>query len=266
MPVLLEAVVDEEGGGNGTLINRIRGIKAEQALIAEPTSTAFCCPASVGAHFFKLELVDPSASAIEQQFETANLLESVSPFASLIGRYARLRQKEIDHPLYAAYELIDRPKVSCALCKIKGGNWPSTLPYRIEMEGSVECVPGETLEQMRHDFETYLKKQAEEMGLPAYTIRWFGLRFPPSSIDPDHPWVRRIVQAARPIVAKDPSFPDGPIVVGGGGSDLRLFNQYGIPAVLYGPGGDNAHGVDEYVEADQLADFCLILANLLSPP
>jgi acetylornithine deacetylase/succinyl-diaminopimelate desuccinylase-like protein len=58
-------------------------------------------------------------------------------------------------------------------------------------------------------------------------------------------------------------FADGPIVVGGGGSDLRLFHEYGIPAVLYGPGGDNAHGVDEYVEIDQLTDFCLILANLL---
>jgi acetylornithine deacetylase len=262
--VLLEAVVDEEGGGNGTLINRIAGIKAERALIAEPTSTSCCCPAGVGAHFFKLELVDPSAKAIEQQFDAVNLLEHVSAFAKLVGQYARRRQGEIDHPLYAAYELIDRPKVSCAVCKVKGGDWPSTLPYKIEMEGSVECVPGETLEQMRLEFETYLSERAREMNLPEFSLSWFGLRFPPSSIEPDHPWVRTVVEAARPIVSRNPVFADGPIVVGGGGSDLRLFHEYGIPAVLYGPGGEGAHGVDEYVEIEQLIEFCLVLANLLS--
>ncbi len=264
MPVLLEAVVDEESGGNGTLMNRIRGIKAEKALIPEPTSTSCCCPAGVGAHFFELTLTDPNAKAIEQQFETTNLIEYVSEYAKLVQLYAEKRQKEITHPLFEVYELINQPKASSAICKIQGGDWPSTMPAEIKMQGTVECIPGENLAEMRSDFENHLKTKTTEKNLPEYTIRWFGLRFPPSTIDPQHPWVQNVVRAAHPIVSRNPSFKEGPLIAGAGGSDLRLFHEFDIPAVLYGPAGDNSHGTDEYVETRELMDFCLIMTNLLS--
>ena len=47
-----------------------------------------------------------------------------------------LSRFHLDQPFHLNYGSV-RYEPAEADCKIKGGNWPSTLPYRIEMEGSV---------------------------------------------------------------------------------------------------------------------------------
>ena len=53
-------------------------------------------------------------------------------------------------------------------------------------------------------------------------------------------------------------------------TDARfMVNDYGIPAVIFGPGSiDQAHAVDEYVEVEQLVDvskvYAVTIASLLS--
>ncbi len=61
-PVLLLSVVGEETGGLGTLAAIARGVRADAAVITEPTSLELC-PVQAGALSFRLHVRGKSATA-----------------------------------------------------------------------------------------------------------------------------------------------------------------------------------------------------------
>ena len=168
-----------------------------------------------------------------------------------------MREAQADDPLFASH---GATKVPVAICRIQAGAWPSTVPGEAVLEGSIECLPGEQIDEVVATFERYLRECAADPWLAEHPIQFetFGLRFDAAGIPADHEFVEIVSQAAQRATGERPE------VSGGGGSDLRLPVLYAdCPTILFGPGGGPIHSVDEWVSIDQLVatlQICLITA------
>jgi acetylornithine deacetylase len=114
------------------------------------------------------------------------------------------------------------------------------------MEGSLECLPGEDIQQVREAFRAYLLQVAGQDAwlkdhLPQ--IEWFGLWYEAAETPQDSPLISHFSASYQAVVGKVP------VVLGGGGSDLRLPILYADSHTAhFGPNGASIHSTDEYVE------------------
>jgi acetylornithine deacetylase len=254
--VIVESVVDEEAGGNGTLACVLKGYKADAGIFAEPSGLNIVFPASRGAQFFRITVPGKSIG-IEYMYQAANAVEKAIKIYQAVSDFGLMRQVEAKHPLWEAYPP-DVPKVPTAICKVNGGEWPSSLPTKIVMEGSLECLPNEDLNEVKRRFKSYIMKVAQLdpwLAKNKPIVEWFGLWMKPSEIRQDHPIVTQLVQEIKTVGGAEP------LVVGGGGSDQRLLTRCAnTPSVLFGPAGKEAHGVDENIELKEVLNYTKIIA------
>lgn len=253
--VVLQSVCDEEEGGNTTLACLLRGHTADATIFLEPTGTGRLVISSRGAQFFRLS-VEGEEGGTEYRERLANAITHAITLYHAVEDYVLMRESSVAHPLYDDHGT----KAPLAICTIRAGVWPSTVPGDCVMEGTIECLPGEDLEAVKAGFARYLDAvAATDPWLKAHPprLQWFGLYLEPAAIAPDAPIVRAVQNAAEAETGARPP------AVGGGGSDLRLPILYGnSPSVLFGPGGSPVHVSDEWVDLDQVMTSARITARL----
>jgi len=256
----LHFVVDEENGGNGTLAALGRGYTADGFIFLESTGTDTVLVANRGAQFFRISVPGVEAGVMFMQ-ANPNAIEKAMFLFQAVQRYSTQRTSQANHPLYASYPQRNMTKIPLAVCKIQAGSWPSTLPARCVMEGTIECLPGEDIHQVKEEFRSYLLDVARDDSwlkdhLPI--IEWFGLWFEASANDLSNPMITTLVSACKQVTGREPQ------LLGTGGCDLRLplLNQ-GIPSVLFGPGGSPLHVTDEYVDIDSLMESTQVLGRFV---
>ncbi len=253
--LILESVVDEENGGNGTLACVLRGYRADGMIFTEPSGVLAMGIAQRGAQFFRLT-VRGQAGGVERQYQLVNPIGKALAVYRAAEAFSLWRQSSTSHPLYDPYF---KCRIPLSICKISAGEWPSTIPAACVMEGSIECLPGEDIEAVKESFKRYLHALSLDdpwFGEHPVEVEWFGLRLEPAEISPDHPLVRGLAAQVQAQLGQ------APVIAGSGGSDQRLPVLYGgTPALLYGPGGGMIHSVDEYVEFEEVLACLRVLAN-----
>lgn len=252
----MQFVVDEENGGNGTLAAILRGYRSDATIFLEPTSTHYIVISSRGAHFFRI-IVPGVEGGIEYQFTQPNAIDKAFKLFQATQAYALWRAAQANHPLYAH----DPTRIPAAICKIQAGNWPSTFASQCVMEGSIECLPGEDIDQVAAQFEAYLletSRQDDWMSEHPPRIEWFGLRYEAGETASEHPLVRELAESVESVTGSRPA------IVGGGGSDLRLPVLYANSAsVLFGPSGGAIHSTNEYVDVDSVMEVAHIIGKFI---
>lgn len=254
--VVLESVVDEENGGNGTLACVLRGYTGDGMVFSEPSGDFALGIAQRGAQFFRLKITGVEGS-IEGRYDLVNPIGKALQVYHAVEAYSLMREATVSHPLYDPYYKV---KVPLAVCKIHGGEWASTIPSACYLEGSIEALPGEDIERVKAGFKEYIAKlglQDAWFAQHPIEVEWWGLRLESAEISLDHPLVQAAAREIEQVIGH------APIIGGGGGCDLRLPVLYGnTPAVIYGPRGGMVHCVDEYVEFEQVLTCTKVLANL----
>jgi acetylornithine deacetylase len=254
--VILESVVDEENGGNGTLACVLRGYRGDGMVFSEPSSASTLVIGQRGAQFFRLRVIGEEGS-IENQYRLVNPIGKALQVYQAVEAYSVWRESTVSHPLYDAYY---KARAPLAVCKIHSGEWPSTIPSYCLLEGSIEAMPGEDIEEVKTGFKDYLTRwglQDPWFEQHPIEVEWFGLRLESSEVGIDHPLVKAAARHIENVIGKPP------VIRGSGGSDLRLPILYGdTPAVYYGPRGGMFHCIDEYVEFEQVITCTKVLANL----
>jgi acetylornithine deacetylase len=252
----MQFVVDEENGGNGTLAAILKGYRGDATIFLEPTSPNFFVISSRGAQFFRITVPGKEAP-IEHTRTTVNVIEKALVLFNAVQSYASWRAAEADHPLYDW----DPTKIPAAVCKIQAGSWPSTFASQCIMEGSLECLPGEDIEQTKAQFKAYLLECASQdpwLSENSPVIDWFGLRFESAETELDSPLVTEFSHSYELVTGNKPA------ILGGGGSDLRLPILYAnSPSAHFGPSGGAIHSTDEYVEIDSVMDVARVLGRFI---
>jgi acetylornithine deacetylase len=252
----MQFVVDEENGGNGTLDAILRGYRGDATIFLEPTSPNFLVVSSRGAQFFRITVPGKEAP-IEHTRTTVNVIEKAFIMFNAVQSYASWRASQADHPLYDW----DPTKIPVAVCKIQAGSWPSTFPSLCIMEGSLECLPGEDIEDTKEEFKAYLLEAASQdewLKENPPQVEYFGLRFESAETASDSALISEFSKSYERLTANQPA------VLGGGGSDLRLpILHADSPSALFGPTGGAIHSTDEYVDIDSVIEVARILGRFI---
>lgn len=254
--LIIDCVVDEEAGGNGTLATVLRGHNADACIFTEPTGLGNLSISNRGAQFFRIT-VPGEEGGIEYKHQLTNPIAKAFEVFHAVEAYSIMRESIASHPLYDnAYDT----KVPTGICKIQAGEWPSTVASQAVLEGTIECLPGEDIHQIKADFKAFIQEwSAKDPWFKAHPLRieWFGLWFDAAEIDPNHPMTQTLSAAAKSVTGQDV------FVRGAGGCDLRLPVLYGnTPSVLFGPSGAMIHSTDEYIEFEQVIDCARVLARM----
>ncbi len=260
--VIVESVVDEEGGGNGTLACVAEGYKADAAIVTEPTGLEIYC-ASRGVFLLEIEVPGKPSHACFK-WRGVNAIEKSMKIAQALGELERRWLATRKNPLL--------PSPTITLGQIEGGISAATVPGNCTMRFDIKYLPTETdakggqqavnAEEVKREVEKCIYRVCQGdawLCENPVALRWF-LSVMPHTIAMSDPFVSAVADACDNVL--------GSHVLSGmpSGADARhIQNNGGVPTVLFGPGSlDQAHTINEYVELDQYFDAIKTLASLIT--
>jgi acetylornithine deacetylase len=256
--VLVESVIGEESGGVGTLTTIVKGFKADAAIITEPTRLHLC-PVQSGALTFRIKVSGRAMHACMKPYGVS-AIEKFYVLLQAVQQLERRRHVEYKNPLYEDPNNIAPVNFGT----LRSGEWPSTVPDELVVEGRFGVLPGESTGAARQAMAAALTNAAgQDAWLREHppVLEWFEGQFESGATPQDSPIVQAIAEGHAQMFGKSP-------VVQGVtyGSDLRLFTNHGhTPAVLYGPGNIfDAHTVNEHVDLDEVVAATKVLALIVS--
>lgn len=215
--VIVTAVADEELASIGTaaVLDRVR---ADAAIVVEPTELKLAV-AHKGFVGFELETHGVAAHGSRPHLGVDAIAKMGPVLVALKQLDERLQDGE-PHPL------VGPGSVHASL--IVGGQEFSSYPARCLLSGERRTIPGETTEQV----EAELRALAGDSDVRLTVSR------DPFEVADDDPFVQLVGRVAQAPDSVGVSF----------WADSGLIAAAGIPTVLYGPMGDGAHAVVEWVD------------------
>ena len=255
--VMVQSVVGEESGGCGTLTNIVKGYSGDAAIILEPTSLKVS-PIQSGALTFRLKIPGQATHAA-MRWDGISAIEKYN----LIHQSIIELEKERHQSFNVKYYKLSNRVAPINIGTIKGGEWHSTVPESVIVEGRLGVFPGESALDARNAFENHLKKVANSdvwLKENPPILEWFEGQFESGQTDVNHSIIRALKHAYK-NVNNNSAILEGVTY----GSDLRLFtNHADIPAVLFGPGDVRlAHSANEYIEIEEVLTCVKIITNLI---
>lgn len=253
-PVYLQSVIEEECTGNGALSCLVRGYTADAAIIPEPTSLRVM-DAQMGVIWLELEVSGKPAHAAFSEKGGSAISMSFDLFAALKELEGRQNAPQCRHARYADHF----NPVKFNLGTIEGGEWTSSVATNCRSTIRVGTYPGTTVEQaiaaIREALDHALEHHANRE-IFSYTLSEVGFRAEGFALDHDIPLIAELRRCHHEVLHGEAG-----MMAFTGTTDAKFFNLYGeTPAVCYGPGGENTHGIDESVAIDELLDSITVIA------
>lgn len=252
--VIFQSVVEEESGGAGTLDTILKGYKADAAIIPEPTNMKIF-PKQQGSKWFRLIVKGHTAHGGTRYHGVCAIEKSLIVYEHLKA-LEKIRNNRIKDPLY---DNIPIP-IPINVGTINGGDWPSSVPDNVQLEGRIGIAPGETLEKVQQEMEEWMSKLEEKDSWfkeHPVKVEWFGARWVPGEIDIHHPLMELLMENFEEIMEERPVLEASPW-----GTDGGLFTQVaGTPSIVFGPGiTDLAHFPNEAIELEKIFKIAKIIA------
>ena len=244
--IIVSAVVDEEYESLGTRALVASGLRADAAIVTEPTRLAVN-PAHRG--FVWVELDFRGRAAHGSRYDLG--VDAIRHAGLVIAALDTLQRDVLDH---RTHPLLGH--ASLHLSTIEGGSGWSTYPDRCTLRIERRTLPGETTEQVLQELAAACERVAAMDDALDVEVRHV-LTQAPSDVAGDAPIVRALERAMR---------GEGETVLHEGMSawtDAALLNDAGIPAICYGPGDIIlAHADEEWIPLDEVERATRVLTRL----
>jgi acetylornithine deacetylase len=229
--VIVAAVCDEEFASIGT--QAIAGqVRADAAIVTEPTALEICV-AHKGFAWLEIEIAGRAAHGSQPQLGVDAIVKSGRVLTGIEDLGRRLAS-EPGHPLLGA------GSVHASL--ISGGQELSSYPERCLVELERRTVPGEDAELVERQVRDLVDVAAAADPDLRAEVRTRLVR-PPFEIGTDAEIVRLVSVHAERVTGLVPS-----VMGWAAWMDSAILGAAGIPTVIFGPGGDGAHAVVEWVD------------------
>lgn len=245
--VVLAAVIDEEYESLGTRALLASGIRADAAVIPEPTRLAIC-PAHRGFAWARIDVHGRAAHGSRHDIG----VDAITHAALIIAELDCMQRKSLHgrtHPLLG--------RASLHASRISGGTGISTYPELCTVEIERRTIPGEDATTFRSELEeacAVVRRTHPDLRADVHMTT----AQVPSDVKADAPIVMAL---GRALAAADlPTNIEGM----SGWTDAALLNAAGIPAVCFGPGDVAlAHARTEYVPVPDIEDATRVLTRLV---
>lgn len=251
--VKIISVVDEEGGGNGSIAAAMNGEKADAAVVCEPTDGELIA-AHMGFIFFKVEVEGLAIHSGSKWLGVSAIEKAVKLMGAI---------DELEHQWLMTYKHPLLPPPTSNVGVIEGGTAGSTVASSCCFKTCVHYLPG----LMSHDEVVRIYTGVIERCCdgddwlrehrPKISIYQAGGGF---EMELGHPFVDTFKRAFCDAMGKEPVVNGVP-----SGCDSRVWrNIAGCPTLQFGPGGQKqCHAVDEYLELQSYLDAILVYAQLI---
>lgn len=246
--LMVVATPDEETGTHGAAHLVEVGIRADMAIILEPTR---CLPviAHKGAFWYDIELRGRSGHGSQPASGVSTNAALAHFLPELLDIHRRLSEAS-PHPLLGVSTL--------NIGRIEGGQTYNIIPERTRLHLDRRVVPSEHAETFAEEIQQLIENLTQQGLLCGGTIS-LNQNTLPFSTPPDAPLVQKL-QRAITAVTHSPALPEGSSWV----SDASPFGQVCGQTLVFGPGDiSQAHTDNEYITLDQLSLGARMFAELL---
>ena len=235
---MVAAVADEEHASLG--VQEVLGaVGADAAIVTEPTELELIV-AHKGFVWAEIEVTGRAAHGSRPQLGVDAIVKA-GPILTALG--------ELDEALgERTHPLLGRGSVHASL--IEGGAEMSSYPARCVLGLERRTLPGETVADVEAELAALIADPDLDAARRTLLVR------EPFEVDPrrgDRPHRardRREVLGSPPAVAGAPYWADAAFIAAAG-----------IPTVMFGPSGEGAHAIEEWVSVD---DSVLVTRALIA--
>lgn len=244
--LIVAAVVDEEYASLGTRAVVESGIRADAAIVTEPTLLGIG-PAHRG--FTWVELRFHGRAAHGSRYDLG--VDAIAHAGLVLEELHRLQRDTLDKRVH---RLLGHASLHAAT--ITGGSGWSTYPEECVLRIERRTLPGESTEAVMQEFtDACARARARDARLDVSVEHV--LTQSPSDVPEDAPVVRALDAALR-------AEGEEPVVAGvTAWTDAALLNAAGIPAICFGPGDMSlAHAAEEWIEFEQVERATRVLTRL----
>ena len=244
--IIVAVTADEEYESVGTRVMLERGVRADAAIVGEPTRLEVM-PAHRG--FVWIEVVVAGRAAHGSRWDLG--VDAIRNAGLVLAELDRIDAEELPkrtHPLLG--------RASVHASTIAGGTGMSTYPDRCVLRLERRTLPGETgddvVAEVRRACDA-VRARRPQLSAAVTLLTAQG----PSDVSTDAPVVQALQSALREC---------GETVRVSGMSawtDAALLNAAGIPAICFGPGDISlAHAAEEYIPLPEIDRATSVLATL----
>jgi len=225
--VVVACVIDEEYGSAGTE-RLVAARSADAAIVCEPTDERVCI-AHKGFRGFEVEMPGRAAHGSRPDLGV-DAIAAMGPVLTRLGELAARLAREPGHPL------LGPGSIHASL--IEGGQEYSSYPAHCLVTGERRLIPGESEDVVVGELDQLVSGTAAKVRLT--------LGREPFEIAPRHPFPAQVAAAAGVDGLHGIAF----------WTDAALLVAAGIPSVVYGPSGGDAHADEEWVDLASLERCC----------
>lgn len=244
--IIIAAVADEEFESAGTRTLLEHGVRADAAIVTEPTRLAIM-PAHLG--FVWIDITTHGRAAHGSRWELG--VDAIRHAGLVLAELDRLDAEQL--PL-RRHALLGRPSVHASL--IDGGTGMSTYPDRCTIRIERRTIPGETPDDVRREMESLCARASNGRSTFHADVR-VTFAQAPSDVPVDAPVVQSLERSLRECGES--------VRVEGmtAWTDAALLNAAGVPAICFGPGDISlAHAAEEWVSVDEIERATAVLTKL----
>ncbi len=233
--VILTAVSDEEYASIGTA-SIVKRWHADAAIVTEPTGLEICI-AHKGFIWLEIETRGIAAHGSRPDLGIDAIVKMGKVLVGL---------EELDRSLRSApsHYLLGSGSLHASL--ISGGQELSSYPERCVLSVERRTIPGETAQDVESQVRQILDQVAASDAAFKASLRTTLLR-EAFEVSRDEPIVQAVYHHAAAILGQEAD-----IIGATAWMDSAILSAAGIPTVIFGPGGEGAHAVVEWVDLEQV--------------
>jgi acetylornithine deacetylase/succinyl-diaminopimelate desuccinylase-like protein len=233
------------GAGSKHLVTH--GVTADFAILVEPTGLRIS-PANMGCIWARITVGGTVAhSALANKPGIVNAITLMQELETELMAWTKQYELRNEY-------LGEHPNVT--LAAIRGGApWRlSRNPYECRLYLDIRTIPGQSTEALKRELRALLRQFAERTGTPEPALTFY-ITDPPNLIDEGLPVVQALGEAQSGVAGER-----APSIIRRPGADAVHFTAYGVPCVVFGPGGrlhpdakgGGMHAVGEHVAIEDV--------------
>jgi len=246
--ITIDFVLEEECGGNGSLLVVRNWLKADAAIVLEPTELQVVHLVR-GAVWFTVEThgkaghsgsPGTTVSALKEAIKVMNAIEGVREKLLKVSRKEVGKISDFPNPMPLTFGMLH------------SGNWPAAAPNLAVLKGVFGFLPPFKREDVQKELSTAVNSNNTE-------IKYNMLNNDSSFTEENHQLVQTMLESARSAdISAHPEFMNASC------DAWRYSEQLKIPTVVFGGGSlSTAHSKEEHIKIDDIKKAAAALVIFL---
>jgi len=232
-----------------------KGFTADGAILTEPTALRGM-KSQLGVVWAQVKVKGRGAH-VEQAEKNIN---AINKAAYLIQSLDEYREFINERPKHENFKNHPHP-LNVNVGVVQGGDWASNVPSECTFEVRAGFYPDQDPSDIQAEIKDWILKASEKddwLKECPPDITFYGFHAPGCVNDTDSDLFATLESAHKSITNEMLEYVDFTAT-----TDVRAFEEFGIPATCYGPSGAFMHAPNEYVELDSLKTVTKTIAAFI---